>query len=154
MLSVTDNGAVPIATGEFNYTERAIGTLRDARKPTLLAQPGGSNFHLDGHEVTWGKWRFHARVDPRVGTVISLARWQDRSGPRSILYQGYLSEMFVPYMDAEYGWQTRTYFDTGALRTVAGDPVGVGRNATVLENPRTITPAAPFAVYGGVKVKF
>jgi outer membrane receptor protein involved in Fe transport len=47
-----------------------------------------------------------------------------------------------------------TYFDTGALRNVAGDPVGVGRNATVLENPRTITPAAPLAVYGGVKVKF
>jgi outer membrane receptor protein involved in Fe transport len=47
-----------------------------------------------------------------------------------------------------------TYFDAGALRNVAGDPVGVGRNATVLENPRTITPAAPFAVYGGVKVKF
>jgi iron complex outermembrane recepter protein len=47
-----------------------------------------------------------------------------------------------------------TYFDAGALRTVAGDPVGVGRNATVLENPRSITPAAPFAVYGGVKVKF
>src|SRR5262245_3172528 len=47
-----------------------------------------------------------------------------------------------------------TYFDADTLRNVAGDPVGVGRNATVLENPRTITPAAPFAVYGGVKVKF
>ena len=47
-----------------------------------------------------------------------------------------------------------TYFDTGALHNVAGDPVGVGRNATVLENPRMITPAAPLAVYGGVKVKF
>jgi outer membrane receptor protein involved in Fe transport len=47
-----------------------------------------------------------------------------------------------------------TYFDAEALRNVAGDPVGVGRNATVLENPRTITPAAPLIVYGGVKVKF
>src|SRR5262245_30242630 len=47
-----------------------------------------------------------------------------------------------------------TYFDTEALRNVAGDPVGVGRNGTVLENPRTITPAAPLTVYGGVKVKF
>jgi primary-amine oxidase len=113
VLSVTDYGVVPIADGEYNYTERAAGTLRDARKPTLLAQPAGANFHLDGHEVTWGKWRFHARVDPRVGTVISVAGWQDAGGPRSVLYQGYLSEMFVPYMDAEYGWQSRTYFDTG-----------------------------------------
>jgi iron complex outermembrane recepter protein len=47
-----------------------------------------------------------------------------------------------------------TYFDTEALRNVAGDPVGVGRNATVLENPRTITPAAPLAVYGGMKIRF
>ena len=104
---------------------RAVGTLRDARKPTLLSQPAGANFHLDGHDVRWGKWRFHARVDPRVGTVISMARWQDASGPRSVLYQGYLSEMFVPYMDAEYGWQSRTYFDTGEY--------GAGVLATRLE---------------------
>jgi outer membrane receptor protein involved in Fe transport len=38
-----------------------------------------------------------------------------------------------------------TYFDTEALRTVGGDPVGVGRSGIVLENPRTITPAPPFA---------
>jgi primary-amine oxidase len=113
VLSVTDYGVVPIADGDFNYTERAVGVLREARKPTILSQPSGANFHLEGHEVTWGKWRFHARIDPRVGTVISVVRWQDAGGPRSILYQGYLSEMFVPYMDAEYGWQSRTYFDTG-----------------------------------------
>jgi primary-amine oxidase len=125
VLSVTDGGVVPIAEGDYNYTERAVGPLRDARKPTRLSQPGGANFRLDGHEVTWGKWRFHARVDPRVGTAISVARWQDASGPRSVLYQGYLSEMFVPYMDAEYGWQSRTYFDTGEY--------GAGVLATRLE---------------------
>ena len=89
-------------------------TLRPARRPTVLSQPEGANFTVDGHEVTWGQWRFHARIDARVGTVISVARWQDKSGPpRSVLYQGYLSEMFVPYMDSAYGWYTRTYFDTG-----------------------------------------
>jgi primary-amine oxidase len=79
-----------------------------------MSQPQGANVTVNGHEVTWGPWRFHARVDARVGSVISVARWQDRTGPpRSILYQGYLSEMFVPYMDADYGWYSRTYFDTG-----------------------------------------
>jgi iron complex outermembrane recepter protein len=47
-----------------------------------------------------------------------------------------------------------TYFPPDTLRTVAGNPVGVGPNGTVLENPRTITPSAPVAVYAGVKVKF
>lgn len=113
VLSVTDYGVVPIAEGDYNYTEAAVGTLRDPRRPTVLAQPNGPNFKIEGHLVTWGKWRFHARVDPRVGTVISLARWQDARALRSVLFQGYLSEMFVPYMDADYGWQSRTYFDTG-----------------------------------------
>jgi primary-amine oxidase len=113
VLSVTDDGVVPIAGGDLNYTEAAAGTLREPRKPTLIAQPDGANVQVSGHQVRWGNWRFHARIDPRVGTVISLAKWTDRRGERSILYQGYLSEMFVPYMDSDYGWQSRTYFDTG-----------------------------------------
>ena len=113
MLSVTDYGVVPIAEGDRNYDESSVGVLRDPRKPTMQTQPGGANFQVDGHQVSWGNWRFHARIDPRVGTVISLARWKDARGERSVLYQGYLSEMFVPYMDADYGWQSRTYFDTG-----------------------------------------
>lgn len=113
VLSVTDYGVVPIAEGDYNYTEASVGTLRDPRKPTELTQPGGPNFHIEGHQVSWGNWRFHVRVDPRVGTAISLARWRDAGTWRSVLYQGYLSEMFVPYMDADYGWQSRTYFDTG-----------------------------------------
>ena len=113
VLGVTDQGVVPITDRDMNFTEASAGPLRSRRKPIAPAQPDGSNFQIDGHEVTWGKWRFHARVDPRVGTVISVARWQDASELRSVLYQGYLSEMFVPYMDADYGWQTRTYFDTG-----------------------------------------
>jgi len=113
VLSVTDYGVVPIAEGDYNYTEAAVGALRDPRKPIALAQPAGPNFTIEGHEVSWGQWRFHVRVDPRVGTAISLARWREARGWRSVLYQGYLSEMFVPYMDADYGWQSRTYFDTG-----------------------------------------
>ncbi len=127
VLSVTDQGAVPIREGDGNYDEAAIGALRPARKPTVLAQPEGSNVQIAGHEVSWGKWRFHVGIDPRVGTVVSLARWQDTSGPRSVLYQGYLSEMFVPYMDTDYGWQSRTYFDTGEYGAGAPGDAAQGR---------------------------
>ena len=135
VLSVTDSGVVPLAGGDLNYEERAIGKLRDPRKPTTLAQPLGSNFQINGHEVTWGNWKFHARIDPRVGTTISLASWRDAQGWRSVLYQGYLSEMFVPYMDADYGWQTRTYFDTGEYGAgVLASPLKAG-----IDCPETAT---------------
>jgi len=113
VLSVTDDGVVPIAEGDLNYDAASVKTVRAPRKPITLAQPQGTNVRIDGHEISWGNWRFHVRVDPRVGTTISLAHWRDGETWRSILYQGYLSEMFVPYMDAAYGWQSRTYFDSG-----------------------------------------
>ena len=125
VLSVADAGVVPIADREQNFTEAAAGTLRAARKPTVVAQPQGANVVINGNEISWGNWRFHARVDGRVGTVISVARWQDGARLRSVLYQGYVSEMFVPYMDADYGWYSRTYFDTGEY--------GAGTMATPLK---------------------
>jgi primary-amine oxidase len=133
VLSVADGGVVPIADVEQNFTEAAAGTLRPARKPTAIGQPQGPNFTVNGNEISWGNWRFHARVDGRVGTVISVARWQDGNTLRSVLYQGYLSEMFVPYMDADYGWYSRTYFDTGEY--------GAGTMATPLK-PGVDCPAA------------
>jgi primary-amine oxidase len=125
VLSVADAGVVPIADRDMNFTEAAAGSLRAARKPTVMTQPQGANFTISGNEISWGNWRFHARVDGRVGTVISVARWQDGNALRSVLYQGYLSEMFVPYMDADYGWYSRTYFDTGEY--------GAGTMATPLK---------------------
>jgi primary-amine oxidase len=125
VLSVADAGVVPIADLEQNFTEAAAGPLRAARKPTVMAQPQGANAVINGNEIAWGNWRFHARVDGRVGTVISVARWQDGARLRSVLYQGYVSEMFVPYMDTDYGWYSRTYFDTGEY--------GAGTMATPLK---------------------
>lgn len=113
VLQVVDYGVVPVAAQDMNFTEGAVGKLRAAEKATLITQPKGANFTLKGNEVTWGNWRFHVRLESRQGPVISLARWNDSGKERSVLYQGYMSEMFVPYMDAEYGWYSRTYFDMG-----------------------------------------
>ena len=113
VVQVVDYGNVPISGSNQNFREQDVDGLRSVRKPILLAQPDGANFQIDGNEVKWGNWIFHVRVDPRVGPVISLARWLDRGVPRSVLYQGHLSEMFVPYMDSDVGWYSRTYFDAG-----------------------------------------
>ena len=103
VLRVVDDGVVPVNDGDHNFSGAAA----------VRSRPGTTTIRVAGHEVRWGNWRFHARVDGRVGTVISLARWNDAGRSRSVLYQGYLSEMFVPYMDPDYGWYSRTYFDSG-----------------------------------------
>lgn len=113
ILQVIDDGVVPVSPANMNFAEADATPLRAAQNPTEQSQPRGANFKIDGGEVSWGNWRFHLRMESRQGTVISLARWVDGGKERSVLYQGYMSEMFVPYMDAEYGWYSRTYFDMG-----------------------------------------
>jgi primary-amine oxidase len=53
------------------------------------------------------------KLDRRFGPVISVVRWADGEADRLVLYQGYASEMFVPYMDASEGWYYRSYMDVG-----------------------------------------
>jgi primary-amine oxidase len=113
VLQVVDYGNIPISNSNQNFTESDIQSPRAQRKPTLQTQPEGANIQINGNEIRWGNWMLHVRVDPRVGPVISLARWLDGKVPRSVLYQGHLSEMFVPYMDPDVGWYSRTYFDAG-----------------------------------------
>ena len=113
VVRVIDTGVVPIAEDAGNYDVASVGKLRDASKPLLLEQPMGPGFHLDGQSVTWEKWNFHFRVDRRVGLVVSNVGYQDGDRLRSILYEGSLSEMFVPYMDPGENWFAKTFFDAG-----------------------------------------
>lgn len=45
--------------------------------------------------------------------IVSNVRYLDGEKLRSILYEGSLSEMFVPYMDPDVAWYARTFFDAG-----------------------------------------
>lgn len=118
VLSVTDTGVVPVNEDGWGYTEEEIAgregmTLRAAGNPATLSQPGGANFTIDGSKVNWDMWSFRWRVDKRPGVVLSQITANDGSGPRSVLYQAHLSEVFVPYMDPDIGWYFRTYMDSG-----------------------------------------
>jgi primary-amine oxidase len=132
---VWDSGVVPVSKANLNFTEASQANLRAPLKPVTQHQPLGQNVTVNGHQVSWQNWSFHVHIDRRVGTVMSQVTYNDKGKPRSVLYQGMMSEMFVPYMDPDYGWYSRTYFDVGEY--------GAGLLASVLhagiDCPQTAT---------------
>lgn len=86
------------------------------------------------HVCRWANWEFHLGYDVRAGTVISLASVKDSEKGifRRVLHRGYVSELFVPYMDPSEEWYYKTFFDSGEF--------GFGLSAAPLE-PMTDCPA-------------
>ncbi len=124
-VRVVDTGAVPIPRTPVDLYEAAVGGLREPPRPISMTQPDGPSFRVAGRLVEWQKWRFHVHLHPRTGLVISTVDYEDEGERREILYQGSLSELFVPYMDPTIGWYFRTYLDAGEF--------GVGKLAVRLE---------------------
>ncbi|MFQ5967030.1 MAG: tyramine oxidase [Acidimicrobiia bacterium] len=125
LVSLIDTGPVPIPDAPVDLDEASVGELREGPNSISFTQPGGPSFVVDDHEVRWQGWQFHYRLDPRLGLIVSLVTYNDSGDTRSILYQGSLSEIFIPYMDPDVGWFFRTYLDAGEN--------GVGRLAVVLQ---------------------
>ena len=125
LVGLIDTGVVPIPDAPVDLDEDSVGKLREPPNPISIEQPDGPSFRLDGHLMTWQGWQFHFRIDPRLGPVVSTVRYDDTGKLRSILYQGSLSELFVPYMDPDVGWYFRTYMDAGEY--------GIGKLAAQLQ---------------------
>lgn len=123
VLRVIDEGVVPVPTVNADYDAAAIGPLRAPAPPISISQPLGPGFVLDGHRVTWQNWSFHVRPDQRVGMILSTVRYRDGTRERPVLYEGSLSEIFVPYMDPARNWYARNFLDAGEY--VAG---GLGKS--------------------------
>jgi primary-amine oxidase len=125
LARLIDTGDVSVPTAPVDFDENSVGSLREAPNPISITQSEGASFKVAGHMVDWQKWQFHFRMDPRLGLVVSLVRYNDNGNLRSILYQGSLSEMFIPYMDPDVGWYFRTFMDAGEE--------GMGRMAVALQ---------------------
>lgn len=118
VIDVVDTGVVPVPEDPWGYTEAEIGgrtdmALRPASTAPKLEQAGPPNYAIEGGGVTWDMWTFRYRADKRPGVVLSQITADVGDGPRSVLYQANLSEVFVPYMDPTEGWYWRTYMDSG-----------------------------------------
>ncbi|XP_031398016.1 primary amine oxidase-like isoform X2 [Punica granatum] len=120
IVKITDEGrGIPIPGGtgtDYRYSAQDRPVEMDPVNPISMEQPKGPSFKIeDGHTVRWANWRFHLKADQRAGIIISQATVRDSETgePRSVLYKGYPSELFVPYMDPDDGWYYKTYMDAG-----------------------------------------
>jgi primary-amine oxidase len=113
ILRVVDEGAVPTPDVSIDYDRGGIGKAREVPSPILVQQPNGPGFKVDGHSIEWQNWRFHVRPDVRLGMIISSVSYQDGDESRNVMYQGNLSEIFVPYMDPSISWYRKNYIDAG-----------------------------------------
>ena len=112
VLEVIDEGITPVSEAPVNYQDLETAA-RPGTTPISVSQPLGPSFHVKGTEVAWQNWRFRFRLDPRLGAIINLAGIEDGGRFRSVLYEGSMSELYVPYMDPALGWANRVFIDAG-----------------------------------------
>ncbi|KAJ4956802.1 hypothetical protein NE237_013585 [Protea cynaroides] len=121
ILRISHTGVgIPIPTAtDTDYRYSAQNKAEEMMKPLnpiSMEQPKGPSFSVEnGHMVKWANWEFHLKADPRAGVIISQAVVQDSvtGQPRSVMYKGFPSELFVPYMDPADSWYFKTYMDAG-----------------------------------------
>ena len=114
VLRVIDKGLQPVPSGNAQYNLNTVeGPLQEPLNPTVSVQWPRRNFTVDGHVVTWNNWKFHYRMDKRQGLVISQVAFKDGEQYRSVMYQGALSEVYVPYMDPTEEWYYKLFIDAG-----------------------------------------
>lgn len=101
---------------DYRYNFQNKPPQMDPLQPISMEQPNGPSFVVeDGHVIKWANWEFHLKADQRTGMVISRARVRDSENGelRSVVYKGFASELFVPYMDRDESWYFKTYMDAG-----------------------------------------
>jgi len=124
VLRVMDDDVIPLAPDAGEFGADVIGPVREVKSPISVEQPLGPGYDVHGKQISWQNWRFHFRVDPRRGLVVSLVRWADNESERMIMYQGSVSELFVPYSSPQEPWSYQAYFDLGSYANFFGGVAG------------------------------
>src|SRR5262249_22553949 len=66
VIAIEDYGVVPLPPEDANYSPDVTGSRPDVR-PLEIRQPEGPSFTLEGHELSWQKWRMRDGFPPRGG---------------------------------------------------------------------------------------
>ncbi|WP_414166757.1 primary-amine oxidase [Streptoverticillium reticulum] len=122
VLEVADEDGPPLPPHAGNYAADLIA--RDdnwttvtapgpALRPLDITQPEGPSFTVDGHAVSWWKWRLRLGFTPREGLVLHRVGFMDAGRERPVLYRASLSEIFTPYADPGLVHRHKAAFDEG-----------------------------------------
>ncbi|KAK4796341.1 hypothetical protein SAY86_028667 [Trapa natans] len=156
VVRIVDKGStIPIPKADntdYRFSQVNVNQRMNLINPISIEQPKGPSFVVeDGHTVKWANWEFHLKADPRAGVVISQARVRDsETGEmRLVMYKGFPSELFVPYMDPTDGWYFKTYMDAGeygfGLQAMPLDPLNdCPRNAYFMDGVFTAADGTPY----------
>ncbi len=113
VIRVEEYGHWPLPEQSGNYSADRVPNLRSDIKPLVITQPEGPSYSLDGHQMSWQKWKFVIGFNAREGLTIHHLRYTDGGRDRSILYRGSLTEMVVPYGDPAPTQVRKNAFDVG-----------------------------------------
>ncbi|KAI4351618.1 hypothetical protein L6164_005962 [Bauhinia variegata] len=155
VLSISDKGRnIPVPDGmdtDYRYSVQKLNGELNLVNPISMEQAKGPSFTVDGHYVKWANWEFHLKPDPRAGAIISQVKVRDpeTSELRDVMYQGFVSELFVPYMDPSEGWYFKTFLDAGEYgfgsNAMSLDPLNdCPRNAYYMEAVFVSTDGTPY----------
>ena len=117
VVRVDDYGLVPLPPKPGNYAaefaDEGGWEFRKDLKPLDIVQPEGTSFQVEGHSVTWQKWRMRIGFTPREGLVLHTVGYEDKGRVRPVMYRAALSDMVVPYGDPSKDHYRKNAFDAG-----------------------------------------
>ncbi|MEO1592890.1 MAG: primary-amine oxidase [Cyanobacteria bacterium J06632_22] len=113
VLRVEDYGVVPLPPQDGNYTPEYVKHYRQDLKPLDIVQPEGPSFTVEGHHISWQKWKIRVGFTPREGLVLYNVSYTDGEVDRPIFYRASLAEMTVPYGDPRPNHYRKNAFDVG-----------------------------------------
>lgn len=113
IIRIVDEEVVPVPAKNIDYDPSSLPSTREVPGAIMVSQPNGAGFSRNAYVFEWQKWKMHIRPDQRVGMIVSAVSYQDGTENRKVMYEGFLSEMFVPYMDPSFGWYPRNFMDVG-----------------------------------------
>ncbi|EJD38362.1 peroxisomal copper amine oxidase [Auricularia subglabra TFB-10046 SS5] len=103
----------PLERFDFLSDLRPGNPVRTDLKPLHVVQPEGVSFSIDGHVLSWQKWKMHVAFSAREGIALSTITYDDDGELRPLFYRLSLAEMVVPYGEPIHPHPRKFAFDVG-----------------------------------------